>query len=137
MLLRGPMGVGKSTFARALLIALKIEQPPEGSPSFAIVHEYHSPGGGVAHMDLFRLQSEQEVEEAGLSSYLWERSLIVITEWSNSWPEFEAEVLKSTSSSTGEFRAWCVDLAFHSPLAPLAPLASVPETMRDVRVEVV
>ncbi len=89
------MGVGKTTFARALLAGLGLEQPPEGSPTFAIAHEYDTPQGPVVHMDFYRLKSEIEIDEAGIPSYFWERDLIAITEWLSSWPNFEREVLKS------------------------------------------
>ncbi len=89
------MGAGKTTFARALLAGLGVHQPPEGSPTFAIVHEYEASAGAVAHMDLYRLKSEEELEDAGLSTYFWERKMIVVTEWLSMFPEFEAAVLKS------------------------------------------
>lgn len=93
--LEGPMGVGKTTFARALLAGLGLVQPPEGSPTFAIAHEYSTPQGEVAHVDFYRLNSELEIEEAGIPAYLWERNLIVITEWLSSWPGFEDQVYQS------------------------------------------
>jgi tRNA threonylcarbamoyladenosine biosynthesis protein TsaE len=89
------MGVGKTTFARALLAGLGLVQPPEGSPTFAIAHEYSTPQGEVAHVDFYRLNSELEIEEAGIPAYLWERNLIVITEWLSSWPGFEDQVYQS------------------------------------------
>ena len=95
VLLEGPMGVGKTTFARGLLAGLGLNQPPEGSPTFAIAHEYETPKGPVVHMDFYRLRSENEIDEAGIPSYFWERDLIVITEWLSSWPDFEAQVLQS------------------------------------------
>ncbi len=95
VLLEGPMGVGKTTFARALLSGLGLDQPPEGSPTFAIAHEYDSPKGSIVHMDFYRLRSELEIDDAGIPSYFWDRDLIVITEWLSSWPKFEAQVLKS------------------------------------------
>jgi tRNA threonylcarbamoyladenosine biosynthesis protein TsaE len=105
VLLEGPMGVGKTTFARALLSSLGVEQPPEGSPTFAIAHEYLSPSGGVVHIDYYRIRSQEEIDEAGIPSYYWERNLIVISEWLSSWPEFEKDVIR-----TG--RTWRVNLSF-------------------------
>lgn len=95
VLLEGPMGVGKTTFARALLSGLGLDQPAEGSPTFAIAHEYETPRGPVVHMDFYRLKTESEIDEAGIPSYFWERDLIAITEWLSSWPQFEKEVKKS------------------------------------------
>jgi tRNA threonylcarbamoyl adenosine modification protein YjeE len=105
VLLEGPMGAGKSTFARALIEALGVRQPPEGSPTFAIAHEYDSLAGGVVHIDFYRLRSETEIEEAGIPSYLWDRQAIVITEWLSLWAEFEAQVLNSG-------RNWSIQLAY-------------------------
>src|SRR4051812_11473567 len=78
VLLEGPMGVGKTTFARSLLMSLGVHQPPEGSPTFAIAHEYDSPRCGVVHIDFYRLRSEDEIDDAGIPAYYWERELIVI-----------------------------------------------------------
>src|SRR3954471_23594503 len=78
--LEGPLGAGKTTFARALLEGIGVTQPPEGSPTFAIAHEYRvSEGvsrGPVIHIDLYRLKSEGELEAAGIAAYFWERDAI-------------------------------------------------------------
>lgn len=99
------MGSGKTTLTRSLLLGLGIHQPPEGSPTFAIAHEYEAPIGGIIHIDFYRIHSEYEIDEAGISSYYWERHLIVISEWISSWPEFSDRV-----SKTG--RTWHVSLSF-------------------------
>ncbi len=105
VLLEGPMGVGKTTFTRYLLLGLGVEQPPEGSPTFAIAHEYHSLKGDIVHIDFYRIRSESEIDEAGIPSYYWERNILVISEWLSSWPEFEKTVIKSG-------RTWRVNLSF-------------------------
>ena len=109
------MGVGKSTFARALLLALGVHQPPEGSPTFAIAHEYEAPRGGVVHIDFYRIRSEGEIDDAGIPAYFWERPLIVITEWLSMFEGFAAQVLEPSS----EHRNWVVELSHSADAAEL------------------
>ena len=108
VLLEGPMGVGKSTFARALLLALGVVQPPEGSPTFAIAHEYQSARGDVVHIDLYRLKGEHEIEDAGIHAYFWDRNMISITEWASLWPGFEASLFLMPEN----LRIWRVSMKF-------------------------
>ncbi len=112
ILLSGPMGVGKSTFARALLSCLKVEPTPQGSPTFSIVNEYDSPRGSIIHMDLYRITSPEEIEERGLPFYFWEKKAIILTEWLELFPELRTEILKQYS-----FGKWLIELSFIS--APL------------------
>ncbi|MBC4015694.1 tRNA (adenosine(37)-N6)-threonylcarbamoyltransferase complex ATPase subunit type 1 TsaE [Siccirubricoccus deserti] len=80
LLLDGPLGAGKSAFARAFLRAAtgdpRLEVP---SPSFTLVQSYDLPGGVQAHhYDLYRLAGPAEIAELG-----WEeaRQDIVLVEW--------------------------------------------------------
>lgn len=89
------MGAGKSTFARAVLEGLKIEQPAEGSPTFSIANEYSSAQGDLIHIDFYRMEHESELENRGILSYYWEREAIVLSEWLSNWPQLRASILKT------------------------------------------
>lgn len=80
--LAGPLGAGKTSIARGLLAALGL--PGEApSPSFAIVQPYAPPEVRlpVLHVDLYRLDHPEEVEELGLEDERCEGLLLV------EWPE--------------------------------------------------
>src|SRR5580658_1404999 len=66
----GPLGAGKSTLARALIRALTHPDEEVPSPTFTLVQTYSSGEFEVAHFDLYRLSSPDEVAELGLDEAL-------------------------------------------------------------------
>jgi tRNA threonylcarbamoyl adenosine modification protein YjeE len=93
VLIEGEMGTGKTTLARSILEALGQADHAEGSPSFPIAHEYRTPLGDVIHIDFDRLNSEEDIEQAGLLAYFWEREALVLTEWLGRWPALRTAVI--------------------------------------------
>jgi tRNA threonylcarbamoyladenosine biosynthesis protein TsaE len=80
--LSGPLGVGKTSFARGLIGALGFaaEVP---SPSFGIVIPYAPPEVRVPiwHVDLYRIEDAQEFDELGLDDARVDSVLVI------EWPE--------------------------------------------------
>ena len=77
--LEGPLGAGKTFFARGLFRALGVpEAIPVTSPTFALVHE-HEGRVPIRHLDLYRLGDVDELTELGLDEALDE--CIVVVEW--------------------------------------------------------
>lgn len=78
--LRGDLGAGKSTLARAVARGAGVEGPIP-SPTFNLLFRYPTPGGvEVAHLDLYRLEHPEEVWELGWSE-LGAPGEIVLIEW--------------------------------------------------------
>lgn len=79
--LRGPLGAGKSVFARAVARGAGVEGALP-SPTFNLVFRYALPGGrAVIHADLFRVRSEAELAGIGWEDLLDDDGAIVLVEW--------------------------------------------------------
>lgn len=79
VLLEGPIGVGKSHLARALIRARlgRVEEVP--SPTFTLVQTYQAEDVEIWHADLYRLSHPDEVLELGLDDAF--ASAICLVEW--------------------------------------------------------
>lgn len=76
--LTGDLGAGKTVFVQGLAAALGAESRVT-SPSFTIVHEYDA-RYPIIHLDIYRLDSFQEVLDLGFEEFL-DPSAVVVIEW--------------------------------------------------------
>jgi len=78
----GELGVGKTTFIKALCRILKVSDATS-SPSFGVIHEYLSgQGSPVYHFDFFRIETVEEVYDIGYEEYVYSGDYCFME-----WPE--------------------------------------------------
>jgi len=85
VLLRGTLGVGKTTFARGLAQGLGLADPAAvNSPSFTLVNVY-SGRVPIYHADLYRLRGPRDIYSIGIDDFVG-REGVTIIEWSENLP---------------------------------------------------
>lgn len=77
--LHGPLGAGKTSFARALLGAWGVGERIK-SPTYSLVEGYEAQGRPAWHLDLYRIADPGELEWLGLDA-LADPSALVLVEW--------------------------------------------------------
>jgi len=86
ILLEGEFGSGKTTFAQGIAKGMGINARYVNSPTFTLINEYRGTGGRrLYHIDLYRLEGEEQIATLGLDDYLDSRGIVVVE-----WPQ-EAE----------------------------------------------
>lgn len=78
--LKGDLGAGKSTLARAIIRTIANDEFYEvPSPTFTLVQSYPELRLSIAHADLYRLSAPEELDELGLDEALENGAVLV--EW--------------------------------------------------------
>ncbi|MBN9089795.1 MAG: tRNA (adenosine(37)-N6)-threonylcarbamoyltransferase complex ATPase subunit type 1 TsaE [Reyranella sp.] len=107
--LRGDLGAGKTTLARAIIRAAAND--PDlivPSPTFTLVEVYETPRGAFWHFDLYRLEAPEQVYELG-----WEEALaegIVLLEWPERLGPLLPQHLSVTLELDGDGRRALLDV---------------------------
>jgi tRNA threonylcarbamoyladenosine biosynthesis protein TsaE len=98
--LHGELGAGKTCLVRGLVKGLGLEESQVASPSFSLINEYTGPVP-IFHIDCYRLQSSEEIEELGLEEYM-EGPGITVIEWAERISDLAEDRLEVHFSILGE-----------------------------------
>jgi tRNA threonylcarbamoyladenosine biosynthesis protein TsaE len=79
--LYGELGAGKTTMVKGIAHAFGIDDREIVSASFTIIAEYHTTPP-FSHIDLYRIEKDDELAELGLWDHIGEDSVSVI-EWAD------------------------------------------------------
>lgn len=80
LMLHGDLGAGKTTLTQGVAQGLGIEGPVQ-SPTFTLVREHKADAMQLYHLDLYRLDDPDELEDIGYEVYINPPDGVSIIEW--------------------------------------------------------
>ena len=98
--LSGNLGVGKTTFVRALLRGLGYTGRVP-SPTYTLLEHYDIGPLTVVHLDLYRLAEARELEYLGIRDWLARDKVWLLAEWPEKGGSFAASVDLAITLATG------------------------------------
>jgi tRNA threonylcarbamoyladenosine biosynthesis protein TsaE len=107
LLLAGPIGAGKTHFARALIRARTGHAEEVPSPTYTLVQTYDDGEAEIWHADLYRLSDPGEVTELGLDEAF--EDAICLVEWPDRLAAPPPGALTLTFAVAGEGRAVTIE----------------------------
>ena len=91
VLLRGDLGAGKTTLVKGIAAAFEAAQEEDvTSPTFTLIHEYRGPHANLYHIDLYRIDTQRELDTLALDDLRSENSILLI-EWGEKFARFVRE----------------------------------------------
>lgn len=88
VLLRGELGAGKTTLVKGIAEGFQAAAEEDvTSPTFTLVHEYRGHGVNLYHIDLYRVDTQRELDTLGLDDLVAENSILLV-EWGEKFSRF-------------------------------------------------
>jgi tRNA threonylcarbamoyladenosine biosynthesis protein TsaE len=91
VVVRGALGAGKTTLVKGIAQGFQAASEEDvTSPTFTLVHEYRGPAATVYHIDLYRVDTQRELETLAVDDLMSDNSILLI-EWGEKFARFERE----------------------------------------------
>jgi tRNA threonylcarbamoyladenosine biosynthesis protein TsaE len=91
VLLHGDLGAGKTTLVKGIAEGFEAARAEDvTSPTYTLVHEYRGPQTTLFHIDLYRIDTERELETLGLDDLLAPNCILLI-EWGDKFPRLRSD----------------------------------------------
>jgi len=92
VILRGDLGAGKTTLVKGIAEGLQAASRDDiTSPTFTLIHEFRGPDVTLYHVDLYRIETERELQTLGLDELFAGPGNLVLLEWGEKFPRFQRE----------------------------------------------
>src|SRR5205085_2977424 len=84
-------GAGKTTLTKGIAEGMQAASADDvTSPTFTLIHEYRGPKATLYHIDLYRIDTERELETLGLDDLIGPTSILLV-EWGEKFARFVQE----------------------------------------------
>jgi tRNA threonylcarbamoyladenosine biosynthesis protein TsaE len=91
VLLRGDLGAGKTTMVKGIAEGFQAAKAEDvTSPTFTLIHEYRGPAVSLYHIDLYRIDTQRELDTLALDDLMTSQSILLI-EWGEKFERFAKE----------------------------------------------
>ena len=91
VLLRGDLGAGKTTMVKGIAEGFQAARAEDvTSPTFTLIHEYRGPAVTLYHIDLYRIDTQRELDTLALDDLMTPNSILLI-EWGEKFARFAKE----------------------------------------------
>jgi tRNA threonylcarbamoyladenosine biosynthesis protein TsaE len=91
VLLRGDLGAGKTTMVKGIAEGFQAAKAEDvTSPTFTLIHEYRGPQVTLFHIDLYRIDTQRELDTLALDDLMTSQSILLI-EWGEKFERFAKE----------------------------------------------
>lgn len=91
VLLRGDLGAGKTTMVKGIAEGFQAAKADDvTSPTFTLIHEYRGPAVTLYHIDLYRIDTQRELDTLALDDLMTPQSILLI-EWGEKFQRFAKE----------------------------------------------
>jgi tRNA threonylcarbamoyladenosine biosynthesis protein TsaE len=91
VLLRGDLGAGKTTMVKGIAEGFQAAKAEDvTSPTFTLIHEYRGPTVTLYHIDLYRIDTQRELDTLALDDLMTSQSILLI-EWGEKFGRFARE----------------------------------------------
>ena len=103
VILRGDLGAGKTTLVKGMAAALgAADADGVTSPTFTLVHEYKGRKTRIFHLDLYRIETEAELENVGVWEIADAGDALILVEWGDRFPSLVARADAEIAITPGE-----------------------------------
>src|SRR5260221_7067030 len=91
VLLRGDLGAGKTTLVKGIAEGFQAAEAEDvTSPTFTLIHEYRGPSVTLYHIDLYRIDTQRELDTLAIDDLMTPESILLI-EWGEKFARFAEE----------------------------------------------